>query len=154
MKTLLLAILFLTPPLLADTSAAFPPNPHETQGGKRAPTFSKANAQAIYWINLIDQHQFGPSWLEASSLVQDITTRQQWAAAMKETRLNLGVVSSRKVSSHQTATTLPGGTKGNFMIIKYETNYSRKPNMVETITLMTQGQLSQWKVVSYKIGKS
>jgi len=152
MKTLLVILLFLSTPLFADTSAAYPPNPYETKGGKRAPTFSEANAQAIYWINLIDQHQFAASWLEASGLVKDITTRKQWAAAMKETRSELGTVNARKVSSHQTAKELPGGTKGNFMIIKYETSYSRKPNMVETITLMTEGRLGLWKVVSYKIG--
>jgi len=153
MKTLLVTLFFLLTPLFADTSAAYPPNPYETKGGRRAPAFSKANAQAIYWINLIDQYQYGATWLEAGILVKDVTTQKQWAAAMKETRSGLGVVHSRKVSSHQSATSLPGGTKGNFMIIKYATNYANKPSMVETITLMTEGRLGQWKVVAYKISK-
>jgi len=153
MKSLLLLFLCFLPPLLADTHAGYPPNPQETEGGKRAPTFSDANAQAIYWINLIDQQQYSSSWLAAGGLLRDVITQDQWAAAMQAVRRPLGTVSSRKVSSHQTAKNLPYGTKGNFMIIKYETNYSRKPNSIETITLMTEGRLGQWKVISYQIGK-
>lgn len=152
MKTVFTFLLLLSVPLFADTSAAYPPNPYETQGGKRAPTFSDANAQAIYWINLIDQQQYSASWLECGGIVHDITTQVQWAAGMREERLGFGTVSSRKVSSHQTATRLPGGTRGNFMIIKYETNFSRRPYQIETVTLMTEGRLGLWKVISYRVG--
>ncbi len=151
MKTFFLAFLFLSSPLLADSSPAYPPNPFDNQGGKTSPAFSAANAQAIYWINLIDQHQYGASWGEASGLVKDVTTREQWAAGMKAIRTGLGVVTSRKVTAHQAVTGLEYGTKGNFMIIKYATNYQRKQNMTETIVLMTEGKLGLWKVVSYKI---
>lgn len=152
MKTPLILLLFLISPLFADTSAAYPPNPYETQGGKRAPTFSSANAQSIYWINLIDQQQYSASWLEAAGIVHDITTQEQWAAGMRASREGFGFVSSRKVTSHQTAQHLPGGLRGNFMIITYETNFSKKPYQVEHVTLMTEGRLGLWKVVSYRIG--
>lgn len=153
MKILFLSLFFLFSPLLADSTPAFPPNPFETEGGRRAPAFSEANAQAIYWINLIDQFQFGATWLEASGLVRDVTTQEQWAAAMQQTRQGLGPVTSRRVASHTTVEVLPNGTRGNFMIIHYDTNYSQRPNMVETITLMTEGMLSQWKVVAYRIAR-
>ncbi|MCC5831776.1 MAG: DUF4019 domain-containing protein [Chlamydiales bacterium] len=152
MKTAYILLVLLASPLLGDTSAAFPPNPYETEGGRRAPTFSAANAQAIYWITLIDQHQYAASWLEAAGIVQDIITQDQWAAGMRASREGFGGVRSRKVTSHQTATNLPGGLRGNFMIIKYQTNFSRKPFQVETITLMTEGRLGLWKVISYRVG--
>ncbi len=153
MKTLFISLLFLGAPLFADISSGFPPDPHETTGGKRAPTFSEANAKSVYWVTLIDQQQYGASWLEAGGLVHDTTSQDQWAAAMRETRLGFGTVNSRKVSSHQMASTLPGGTRGNFIIIKYETNFSKKPYQIETVTLMTEGRLNLWKVVSYQVGK-
>ncbi len=152
MKTIFTSFLFLFSPLFADMNAAYPPNPFDAEG-KTSPAFSQANAQAIYWINLIDQQQFGASWLEAGSLVKDVTTQKQWAAAMAETRSSLGPVTSRKVATHRIIDVLPGGTLGNFMIITYETNYSRQPNMVETVTLMSEGRLGQWKVISYNISR-
>ncbi|MEZ5314635.1 MAG: DUF4019 domain-containing protein [Chlamydiales bacterium] len=118
---------------------------------KTTDTFSSANAQAIYWINLIDQQQYMASWLEASQIVHSITTQKQWAAAMRETRLGYGVVNSRKISSHDTVTQLPGEMHGNFMILKYNTNFSKKPYQVETITLMIESRLKIWKVISYRI---
>lgn len=149
MKTIFATLLFLTLPLFAQT----PLPPGQEEPGRPPSTFSEANAQAIYWINLIDQFQFGATWLEAGSLVHDVVTRDQWAAAMKASRQKLGTVSSRRVSSHQRVHLLPGGTRGDFMVIKYETNYSRSPGMVETIVLMSEGNLGLWKVVSYKIEK-
>lgn len=80
-------------------------------------------------------------------------TQNQWASAMKAMRSGLGPVTSRKVTSHYTTEALPHGTRGNFMIIKYETNYNRRAGMTEITTLMTEGKLSQWKVINYQIQK-
>lgn len=148
----LFTTLLLISPLFADSDAAYPPNPYDTAGGKRSPAFSEANAQAMHFINLIDQQQYGGSWLEAGALMQDVITQEQWRGAMDSTRTALGPVYARKVGSHQTAKTLPGGTKGNFMIIKYETQFAQKANASETITLMTEGKLGLWKVIAYRVG--
>ncbi|NGX61196.1 MAG: hypothetical protein K940chlam9_00677 [Chlamydiae bacterium] len=148
----LLGLFFLAvTPVWADSNASYPPNPYETQGGKKAPTFSDANAQAIYWLNLIDQQQYSATWLEAGGLLRDAVTQSQWAAGIGAVRTPLGTRRSRKVASHSYATELPFGTKGNFIIIEYDTQYAKLTQGVERITLMTEGPYAQWKVVAYDI---
>lgn len=155
MKTLFIGLIFLPVSLFATWPTGIntqvnPQNPYQVS--KTAPPFSEANARAIYWINLIDQQQYSASWQEASGLVQDVTSQEQWAAGMEATRKGFGSVNSRKLTSHQATDSLPGGTRGHFLIIKYETNFSRKPGQIETVTMMTEGSLNLWKVVSYRVG--
>lgn len=153
-KLLLSLSLYCTSPLLADSSASLPPNPYDTSGGMVAPAFSQANAQAIYWVNLLDQQQYGATWLEAGGLLRDIITQNQWAAGMQSIRQSLGPVMSRRVVSHSTTKQLPYGTKGNFIILKYDTQYQSFPRAIETVILMTEGPLVQWKVIHYSIKKN
>lgn len=148
---LFLAAGLTTGQLLADSHPGYPPNPLDTAGGKRAPAFSDANQQAIYWINLSDAAAYGATWLGAGSLLKDTVSQEQWTAAMVKTRTALGPAHSRKVESHNFAQTLPYGTRGNFVIINYDTSFERMPGAVETIILMTEGQLAEWKVISYRI---
>lgn len=153
MKLLLAAALSLTCPLLADSDASYPPNPYDTSGGMVAPAFSQANAQAIYWVNLLDQFQYGATWLEASGLLRDVITQDQWAAAMQARRQSLGPVVSRKIATHMATNQLPYGTKGNFIILTYNTQYQMFSNAVETVILMMEGPLLKWKVAGYSISK-
>lgn len=163
-----------------------PFDPDEVSRDRRGSSYTAANAQAIYWLNLVDQAQYGASWLEAGSLLKDLVTQEQWAGAMGATRGDDGVtcqgqentiqgtvirgngnrngranatrnswgyVTSRKASSHQLIQRLPNGSRGNFMVIKYKTNFSEKYGAVETVILASEGPLKLWKVISYKVGR-
>lgn len=129
------------------------PSDDAAMGGTRPSPVSEANAQAIYWVNLLDQQQYEATWLEAGNLVRDITTKEQWAAGMQATRKSFGSVLSRKFSGNQNVNALPQGTPGKFIILEYKTNFSTQPSMRETITLINQKPLGNWKVVAYSIGK-
>lgn len=154
MRFLLFFALFLPTTLLADSSASFPPNPYDLRGGNAAPAVADANAKAIYWINLVDQHQYGATWLEASTLVQDVTTQEQWAMAMEGLRSELGTANARKVTAHEISYSLPHGTRGTFITFTFATSYAQLPDAVETITLMKEGPLGFWKVVFYDISRN
>lgn len=112
---------------------------------------SEANQQAIYWLKLIDGGQYPASWLACGGLLRDVVSQDQWSYAMQMQRRNLGNVQSRKVTSKQAIKQLPYGTRGNFMEISYDTSFGQKPNATEVVTLITEGRLNQWKVVSYII---
>jgi len=129
------------------------PNPQDNAGGFSSPNVSQANAQAIYWINLIDQHQYWASWLAAGGLLQDVVTQKQWNAAMSTLRTPLGPVTSRKLVYSQATRELRHGTLGNFMVLQFNTNYVRMTNAVETVVLTTEGPLALWRVISYNIAK-
>lgn len=151
MRFILFAALLMPMSLFADAAAAFPPHPLDERGGFSAPAAANGNAQAIYWINLIDQHQFPATWLEASGLLRDVVTEEQWADAMGRMRADLGTVNSRKVLSHESSHELPNGTRGTFITFVFRTGYARLPSATETITLMREGPLGSWKVVNYDI---
>jgi len=124
----------------------------EIQEGQRKTPFTEANAQAIYWLNMVDNRQYGASWLAAGGALRDLITQDQWSAGLKAYRDSLGSVSVRKVARHNTSQSLRYGTKGSFMTIKYKTSFSRRPNLVETIILMTEEPLQLWRVIGYSIG--
>lgn len=154
MKIFFAAFFMLTSPLMAQidlVSDAISNNTEEPF--TQPPTFSEANTQAVYWLNLVDQKQFGSSWLEAGSILKGLITREQWNAAMKATRGKFGNTSTRKLSSYSASSSLPGGLQGTFMKIKYSTNYSDQPGMIEDVILMIDGSLKQWRVISYNIEK-
>ena len=146
-KILLFSPLLLTTSLFADTDASYPPNLHETVG-KTSPMFSSASSEASHWLALMDQHQYGAAWLDSGPLFQDLITQDQWIAAMQALRRPLGQVRTRQVTTHQATQTLPGGTQGYFMIIRYNTSFSGKSSMIEILKLMMISH-EQWRVISY-----
>lgn len=151
MKTLLVLTLSLPFfPLLADSSAAYPPNPYEESGGT-APAFSDANSVAMHFINIIDNQEYAGAWLDASGLMHDVVPQEVWTAGMDALRSDLGNVRARKTGPHQSVNSLPGGTEGDFMIISYDTQFAQKARATERVTLMREPPLGLWKVVSYSI---
>ena len=149
MKTLIL-LLFCVSPLLADISANRSPQSDDTTGGSLSPVYSEANSTAISWLTLLDQGQYGPTWSQGGSLMHDIISQNQWVAAMQAIRKPLGNASARKASGSQATETLPGGTKGNFMIINYQTSFSNKPYVTEKVTLMAW-TYGRWQVIAYDL---
>jgi hypothetical protein len=152
MKTLgIVSILFLLfQTAWADSSAALPPNPYETQGGTKSPVFSAASSESSHWLGLMDQSQYGPAWSDSGPLMHDMMTQAQWVQAMNGVRKPLGQVRTRRVGSHRTLQSLPGGSKGLFVVIEYHTSFSSKPTATETVTLMMIAH-DQWRVISYDV---
>lgn len=151
MKTLTIVLLLLTSLVNAQPPPAMaPPNPNETRGGVTNPLFAAASAEASHWMTLIDQGQFASSWLDAAPLFKDIITREQWVAAMVATRRPLGNVRARQVGRSEASQSLPGGTQGAFMIIRYNTDFANRSGLEETVTLMMIRN-DQWRVVSYSV---
>ncbi|MCH9610253.1 MAG: hypothetical protein S4CHLAM81_13060 [Chlamydiales bacterium] len=114
--------------------------------------FTGAKSQANYWLSLLDQRAYSASYAQAGGLLQDIVSGNIWTAAMKEVRGSFGNNTSRKVTGHHMVSKLPHGTKGKFMVIKFDSTFSSKGKVEEQVTLIQQGNRGQWKVISYKVG--
>jgi hypothetical protein len=128
----------------------YPVTPFDTTQGRTTDPVVAAQDEAAHWLGLLDQGQYGPSWLDSGSLMKDILSEQQWMGAMQANRKPYGNVLSRRPGPNASTTTLAHGTKGNFMVIRYDTLFSRNIRATETLILM-QNQLGQWRVVSYTI---
>ncbi|NGX54130.1 MAG: hypothetical protein K1000chlam4_00855 [Chlamydiae bacterium] len=146
----IIVLLFCASPLLADISPNRPPQSNDTTGGSLSPVYSEANSTAISWLTLLDQGQYSATWSQGGSLLKDIVPQNQWVAAMQAIRKPLGNATTRKVSGSQATETLPGGTKGSFMIINYQTSFSNKPFVTEKITMMAWTH-ERWQVISYDL---
>ncbi len=72
------------------------------------------------------------------------------SAILTKQRKPFGALSSRKPSSTQFATELPGVPDGNYAIIQYQTAFANKAAAVETVSLMLE-QDNVWRVAGYFI---
>ena len=116
------------------------------------PDFTKARAAADHWLTLVDQYQFDAAWLEGSILMKDVLPRNIWVVAMRQLRPPLGLLKARKVTYHASSQVLPFGTRGAFMTITYDSRYTAKAAVTETVILMQEGPMHLWKVVSFNLG--
>ena len=149
MKFIIPLLLTFTP-LFGEYNGTFGPPPPGASSSKLTPVVTEAMDEAIHWLNLLDQFQFDASWSDAGSLFQDVITQEQWVAAMRTIRRPLGYVKTRKISDTRAANHLPYGTRGNFVILTYDTGFSRRAAGQERVTLMSESY-GQWRVVSYSL---
>ncbi len=130
-----------------------PKNSPGNPGNLKRDTQTETTQAAMQWLGLLDGQQWGASWLGAGSLLKDVVSQNQWIDAIRSLRGNLGNASNRKYSSTQEKKQLTYGTRGDFAIVQFNTTFAKKSNMTETITLMTDGRLKQWRVISYSISR-
>lgn len=150
MKSFFVTLLLMNGILWADSYPNMGPDPYDTVGGMISPTLSQASAESSHWIALVDQAQYGASWQDAGPLLRDIITQDQWVAGLTGTRHQLGLVRARRLSRGQAVSSLPNGTLGTFVVLKYDTSFSARPSLIETVVLMLI-QHDQWRVISYSI---
>lgn len=134
MKKMLLLLTLLSIPALAGPS-----------------TEDKAVAAANDFVKLVDGAQFDKAYDAFSNFGQKAVTKEQFVAMMKGVQNKIGTQTSRKLKSKQFTHELPGAPKGDYWVIDYETNFSKKGASVERVTSMLEGQ--SWKVGGYVLVK-
>jgi hypothetical protein len=135
--------------VLQDT---FPQGTSGPAGGPERTTLSEARsaaqAQAIYWLTLLDQRQYPASYSQAGAIFRAIISSKIWSAAMESIRGSQGNVRSRSVTGTKKFDNL-GGLSGEFITINFKTKFSKGGDLAESVTLSSQG--GQWKVISYQV---
>jgi hypothetical protein len=122
-------------------------------GGKITPEEkSAAMDQAKAWLVLVDSEEYETSWREASDFLKENVAEQKWVETMMAVRKPMGSVISRKVKSTQFRTMMPQALKGKYLIIDYQTSFSNKRSIVESITQM-MGKDGKWRVAGYHLDK-
>jgi hypothetical protein len=117
---------------------------------QEADKVAKAETAALAWLALTDAGDFAPSWHQAASIFQASITQQHWVDALTRVRGPLGPLVSRKVISARYATSLPGAPDGEYVVIRYETEFTNGKEAVETVTPCLEKDGS-WKVSGYYI---
>jgi tRNA A-37 threonylcarbamoyl transferase component Bud32 len=108
-----------------------------------------AVSAAQSWIKMIDDRNYPESWKEAAQLFQKAVTSKDWGDSLKKYREPAGEVVSRKVIMIRN-TTPPGALAGNYVIMQFQTDFTKKHSAIETVTFVKEKD-GQWRAAGYFI---
>lgn len=115
-----------------------------------SPVVLKARDVAAAWLALADQGAYDRTWDEAAAFFKSAISKSQWVNALGAVRAPLGAVKSRTFKSAETARSLPGAPDGEYVVLRFETQFENKAAALETITPMREKDGS-WRVSGYFI---
>lgn len=110
----------------------------------------EAAAAARAWLDLVDGGRYAAGWDAAAPVFKRMITRDEWDRAVHSVRDPLGRCLSRTLRSHKLVDSFPGGPKGPYVVLRFETDFENKPGAVETIT-PAAGKDDRWRVAGYFI---
>lgn len=116
----------------------------------RVEAVAQAQTAATQWLALADAGQFGATWDQAAELFQAAISRPKWENALQAVRTPLGAVQSRQLKSAEFSNSLPGAPAGEYVVIRFDTQFANKAGAVETVTPM-KGKDGSWRVSGYFI---
>ena len=119
--------------------------------GDSSNAFRELAAQAAgeKWLGLLDRGEYGKAWDDCSALFRQRVTREQWIDSLPSTRAPFGAMKARKVEVAAYKTSLPGAPDGQYVTVRYRTNFEKKENAEELITLAFEDGL--WRPTGYFI---
>lgn len=119
--------------------------------GDSSNAFREIAAQAAgeKWLGLLDRGEYAKAWDECAQLFRQRVTRQQWVDSLPTTRAPFGAMKSRKVDAAGYRTSLPGVPDGQYVTVRYRTDFEKKEGAEEVITLALED--SVWRPTGYSI---
>lgn len=116
-----------------------------------SPEFTEAQSEAMHFLNIVDNQVYWGAWLDAGGIMHDTISQEIWVAGMRAVRNHLGKVRARSFDAVQRVNSLPGGLLGDFVIIRYNTDFAYRSGASETVTLMLHPPIGIWKVICYNV---
>ena len=107
-----------------------------------------ALATSTKWLALVDKGDYSKSWDQAARMFKTLVIKEEWQTKLNTYRMPLGKVSERKVKSKQYTKALPDAPEGEYVVLQYETVFTNKQTVTETITSMLEKD-GKWKVAGY-----
>jgi hypothetical protein len=110
----------------------------------------KKTVDAQRWLLKIDEAKYAESYAEASALVRNYVTAEQWTAMLANARKPLGAVISRSLKKCEDVKSLPGVPDGDYRLLLFDTRFANKRDAVETVTLVKEED-GVWRAAGYFI---
>ncbi|MCT2399357.1 helix-turn-helix domain-containing protein [Novosphingobium mangrovi (ex Huang et al. 2023)] len=101
------------------------------------------------WVSLLDEQHWSEAWHQAGTAFRSKITDEQWVSIISTVRNPLGATSWRTVQSVLKTNAVPNAPKGEYRIIKFQTDFAQKNGAIETVVLFKEG--ADWKVDGYFI---
>ena len=87
------------------------------------------------WLTLVDSGEYHESWQQADQVFQNTTPKARWQTALNQIRVPLGRVMSRTYFGTAEYSSLPGLPNGEYLVVKFQTEFMNKEAAVETLSL-------------------
>jgi len=111
----------------------------------------KSSISAVQaWLSLMDNGHYAQSWEIAADSFHNAITKTDWVAKSEAVRQPLGKVLSRKLSTTEQISTLPGMPNDSYFVAKFDTAFANFKPATETVTFALTDD-SQWKAIAYLI---
>lgn len=133
----------LKPPPSLDGPAVKPPVADPLVEAKEAAAAKVADE----WLKLIDSGDYGKAWDESAPLFREKVTRQQWVDGVPKNRAEYGKFNSRKPAGTAYRQSLPGAPDGEYVTVRFISDYEKNASADEIVTLTYQG--GAWRPLGY-----
>ena len=111
----------------------------------------QALTSANSFVKLVDSSQFAKAYQAFSQFGQKAVTKDAFVASMQAVQAQIGTQTRRKLLAKNFVHELTGAPKGDYWVIDYDTNFSKKGPSVERVTSMLEGKT--WKIAGYVLIK-
>lgn len=108
-----------------------------------------AQEAALAWLALVDEKRYEESWEETAKSFQREVGKTQWRLTLESGRAPMGDVVQRTLRSAMYATSLPGAPDGEYVVLRFNVEYTKKKSGIETVTPELQDGV--WRVSGYYI---
>lgn len=108
-----------------------------------------ARAAAEKWLALIDAGDYGKAWDQCAKAFRDNVPRERWVESLPKTRGALGAAKSRTVEVSSFKPSLPGMPDGDYVTVRFSTNFEKKSDAQEIVTLVLEG--GAWRPLGYGV---
>lgn len=123
-------------------------------GGCVASTSTEAEAAALKaaksWLALIDAEAYEASWDASATYFHGAVTKDHWVQTLTASRKPLGANISRKVKSSSYHTSLEGAPQGQYVVIRFISEFANRRKVYETVTQMKDKD-GAWRVAGYDL---
>jgi hypothetical protein len=109
-----------------------------------------AQAAAESWLALTDSGRYGESWEQACAAFRDKISKDEWVGKLTSDRTPLGKVQSRKLTAARYIKDPPNSPAGEYVVLKYATDFESKPDSVETVAMVLDKD-GKWRTTGYFI---
>jgi hypothetical protein len=113
-----------------------------------APREEHARYAGERWLAMLDRAAYGDTWQVAADMFRFQITAGQWEESMRQLRQQLGPVQERELIAARYETRIPNAPTGEYVILMYNSNFSRRPNMTETLTIQQEAD-GVWRMAGY-----
>jgi Protein of unknown function (DUF4019) len=109
-----------------------------------------AERAARKWLKVVDAGNYSQSWDHTGALLKANIARDQWQELLLQNRRPLGALISRKLTSAEYTTQLPGAPDGEYVVLQYASSFEHKNSAIETLT-PTLEKDGKWRVCLYVV---